>query len=542
MKTHAFIITLTAFTQLVTAQNPFGMQLRPPPKSISEVSAPVLIGQQTPSQECSVITRHDGTLEVYFITKPAGDSISLMRSKDGGLTWSAAEVAFVLPGKAHFGIQAVEAADGSVQIVFHLLGEGPGGYRGRLYEVYHTHTTKDGTWTKPHRVVPGYVGSIRGFVQLKSGRLVLGVGVAVPERAKESESGPDLGWNDTVVYYSDDATHWQKSPDILNFELAGKNTTRYGAIEPTLVQLSDGRVWMLIRDRGGRLYESFSADGSRWSKPQHSRFISSDSPAELLRLKDGRILILWNPCQFWTNPRSYAMGGRDVLCAAISTDDAKTWHGYREILHETDQVSRGDRGTAYASATETADGKIFVSAGQGEHKRAMLLFDPQWLMEKRFTDDLTRGPIAWTQYGDTGLTTSADKQHLILPLKAAGIGGAVLNFPALAQGTLSLRLWLPAETSEITLGLNDHFNRIDDLKAADHLVFRADLRTLPRDAWQDIHLTWTDTELTLTLNGQPHATLKPQRPAISPMSYFRIESRSDKNTGVIKISSVTTAP
>ena len=524
--------------------NPFGMQLRKAPKTAAEVTAPVLVGEP-PSQECAAITRKDGALEVYFITKPASDSISLIRSTDGGLTWSTPKEAFRLPGTAHYGIQALEDPSGAVNIVFHLFGQGPGGYNGRLYEVHYTRTDPNGAWTKPLRIIPGYVGSIRGFIRLKSGRLITAVGVSVPERGAAPKSGPDFGWNDTVIYYSDDGLSWNQSPDILKIELLTQNVTRYGAIEPTLVELNDGRLWMLIRDRGGRLYESFSTDhGARWSPAARTQFISSDSPAALLRLRDNRILLIWNPCQFWTDPRSYAMGGREVLHAAISADDGKTWSGHREILHETNQVSGGDRGTAYPSPTETADGKILVTSGQGEGKRALLLFDPGWLTETKQTDDLTTGPVLWTQYGDEGLSVEHDpktqNQHLVIPMKSSGLCGASWNFPACTRGTLTLRLWIPSEASEVSLGFNDHFNRIDDLKGAEFQFARLDLKDLPRDTWNDLHidlkLHHPDKKVTLTPNGGPILRPKSYRPVMGPCNYLRLQARSAKNSGALKIS------
>src|SRR5689334_14169154 len=67
--------------------------------------------------------------------------------------------------------------------------------------------------------------------------------------------------------------------------------TTYGADEPAIIQLKDGRVWMLIRTQRGRFYESYSNDGAYWLPALPTKLFSSDSPAGLIRLKDGGILL-----------------------------------------------------------------------------------------------------------------------------------------------------------------------------------------------------------------------------------------------------------
>src|SRR5207244_3851415 len=108
----------------------------------------------------------------------------------------------------------------------------------------------------------------------------------------------------------------------------------YGALEPVVLPLNDGRLWMLLRTSAGHLYESYSNDdGKHWTPAAPTHFYSSNSPADLVRLPDGRIALLWNNTQ---NPPSIdgsePYTNRDVVHAAISSDDGKTWHGYREIF------------------------------------------------------------------------------------------------------------------------------------------------------------------------------------------------------------------
>lgn len=529
--------------------NSFGMQLRPTPDRADAVREPVIV-REAPTNECSLVARRDGSLEIYYVTKPESDSISVIRSEDGGLTWSAPQIAFKIPGRAYYAVKAIEAADGTLHAVFHILGQGVGGYRGRLYEVYHV-SKPDGTaaWTEAQRIVPGYVGSIRGFTQLKSGRLVLGVYQAMPGRENAPATGPDYGIFDTTVYLSDDhGGTWRKSPDELRLELVGRNATRYGAVEAVLLELKD-RVWMLVRDRGGRLWESFSPDGERWSQLERTAFISSDSPGELLRLRDGRIVLFTNACQNWTDPRSYAMGGREVLHASISADDGATWSGFREVLHETNLVGGGDRGSAYPSAAETADGKVVFVSGQGAGKHAIALFDPNWLTEKIARDDLGAGPTGWTQYGDEGLKAVKQRDGLLavaIPLKSSGLCGASWNFPMANAGTLRLRLQMPDKVRSVHLSLNDHFVRADDAKAAEHCVYDV---VLPEQSgsgagqWREIRLAWSDARqggsLILEIDGVKVGTSKAQRNAQFGVNYLRIEFRANSNQGDLLLADVT---
>ena len=52
----------------------------------------------------------------------------------------------------------------------------------------------------------------------------------------------------------------------------------------------------------------------------------------VFRIKDGRLLLLWNNCGADPLPPvKWQCAERAVLAAAISDDEGKTWKGYREI-------------------------------------------------------------------------------------------------------------------------------------------------------------------------------------------------------------------
>src|SRR5262249_25970503 len=155
----------------------------------------------------------------------------------------------------------------------------------------------------------------------------------------------------------------------------------YGAVEPVVVQLKDGRVWMLLRTQMGRFWESFSRDGAHWSEPRPSDILSSDSPAGLVRLSDGRLVLLWNNSLRYP----YAYGGRQMLRAAISEDSGRTWRGYREVgrdpLRNEKPPTDGDFGTGYPFPTVAAHDQVIFASGLGKGRQLRVIMDPAWLYE-----------------------------------------------------------------------------------------------------------------------------------------------------------------
>ena len=285
------------------------------------------------------------------------------------------------------------------------------------------------------------------------------------------------------------------------------------------------------------MWQSYSNDGGEhWPALVRSPFISSDSPADMVRLRNGKIVLLTNACQNWSNPRSYAIGGREVLHAAISADEGRSWHGFREILHETNVASRGDRGASYASGAENRDGKLVIASGQGEGNRAILIFDPRWLEEDGATNDLRLGPVEWTQYGSAGMRVEklADGGlALAIASNASAPSGALWNFPMADAGEIVFRLQVPRGARDVRLSLNDHFNRMDDADAPAHAVYSIPLDAFlsgGNDGWHTVRLAWsraTDAaEITITVDEAAARHVAAQRRAQFGVNYLRVEFRS----------------
>jgi hypothetical protein len=426
----------------------FGMSAREKPMDLGKINAPVIVGK-APTNEATLIRLASGTIKLYYINRPGkADKMMSISSSDNGASWQEPIVEFDLPGEAYYANQVMQDHNGTIHCVFHIFKTGPLGYRGRHLDLWYTSMQQGEGWAKPRMINEGYVGSLRGFIQLKNGHFIIPMTESDTARANKPGNGMvDYGLFQVMTLNSTDlGKTWTRSITTLKIPIESGWVTRYGAIEPHAIEMNDGRVWMLIRTNKGFLYESFSNDsGTTWSAPAPSSFISSDSPASTLRLADGSIVLLWNSNQRYDDKRSYAAGGREVLHAAISKDDGTSWRGFREIMTTTNSktpVVRGDRGTAYPSAVELPNGNLLMVSGQGDDA-ALVMFNPSWLEEKKQEDQL-KNLEWWTLHGNS-------------PKEA------VWNFPMMNKGSLELKL---TTNCDFSLALTDHFSVASDTLAA----------------------------------------------------------------------------
>ena len=228
--------------------------------------------------------------------------------------------------------------------------------------------------------------------------------------------------------------------------------------EQSGVELKDGRVWMLFRANHGHLLEAFSKDGGEtWVDIRPSRFVAPASPPALLRLKDGRIIVIWN-----NSLKPKHVFNRLVLAAAISSDDGKTWRGYREIAR-TSGVPGPKGWVCYPYITQTKDGTVIVTYGTAGFKANLLRLDPDWLMQTIFREGFSRGLANWNTMRTKGVSLVAHPTRgngKVLALRkpdANTAAGASLNFPFGAEGALRIRLRLEPGFQGVRICLTDHF-------------------------------------------------------------------------------------
>ena len=495
----------------------------------------------------------DGRLIGLFVRTGAnGPEVAACYSNDGGRTWGAAEtLCSLLKDLGGWGLHnALVDAKGELHLIFtndaHTSGKGL--YEMR-FDVYHVGSAHGRTqWTPPTLVRRGYNGSLLSVIELKSGRLILPVCYLTPRvwsnRGKGFNAFSDMGRFSSGIVYSDDAgASWHQADR--EFKVPSPYIGADGMIEPIALQLKDGRVWLLIRTQLGRFFESFSPDGSVWSPPRPTAILSSDSPPSLTRLKDDRIVMLWNNSLRFC----YAQGGRHVLHGAISDDEGRTWRGYREVVWNPEAGEapppNGDHGVSYTVPALTPDGEIItpVSLG-GTAGVGLVRLQPAWLCEKSRACDISTGLDGWAHFGTRGVECTSEPGSAsghALQLRKTNPdwpAAAVWNFPNGLTGRLTLRLKINAGFLGARIGLTDHFSVPFEPEDARYNLFNLSLApgekaskrrgNIRPDVWHKLIFDWDcrKGQCRVSVDGQRLEILPLQR-ATSGVNYLRICSTAD---------------
>ena len=276
------------------------------------------------------------------------DTLGVRISKDGGKTWS----------KSHPVCEGIGGLSGGREPATVYIVRTQGGALVAVYldsttynfswdktinqpkddcrlEVWAIRSLDGGvTWTDRQRLLDGYNPNFFGFIQTRSGRLVATVPHIVRNPGRYAACS---------LISDDDGKTWKRS----NLIDLGGHGDHSGAMEPTVAELSDGRLLMMIRTHWGRFWEAFSEDdGLSWRTIRPSPIESSSSPGYLLKLHSGRLVLVSN-----------GKSGREELLVAFSEDDAKSWTKPIVIARQKDgQLS-------YPYVFEHSPGELWVIAG-----------------------------------------------------------------------------------------------------------------------------------------------------------------------------------
>ncbi len=127
--------------------------------------------------------------------------------------------------------------------------------------------------------------------------------------------------------------------------------SRIGCIQPGVAEVEPGRLVAYMRRGGdyegrpdGFMVRSESKDGGKtWTPGTDSRFPNPNAAVDLLKLRNGHLLLVYND----------SFSDRTPLTAAISTDGDRTWPHRRNLAE-----GKGD--FAYPFAIQAKDGRILV--------------------------------------------------------------------------------------------------------------------------------------------------------------------------------------
>jgi len=188
------------------------------------------------------------------------------------------------------------------------------------------------TWSTPLELVPGDEGG-RGPVKNKPILLSDGAWLA----PASTEAG---AWRCFVDRSEDGGKTWSRSAD---FDAGVVEPPRKGIIQPTLWESAPGKVHALMRGDGGHIVRADSEDGGRTWTPAHETSLpNNNSGIDLVRLRDGRLLLVYNPvAENW--------GLRTPLDLAMSGDNGATW---KTLAHLEDQEGE----YSYPAIVETSEG------------------------------------------------------------------------------------------------------------------------------------------------------------------------------------------
>lgn len=398
-------------------------------------------------------------------------------------------------------------------------------------------------------------------------------------------------------FYSDDfGLSWKSVtvPRLPEFEIVyphkGLRWSKASGAEPYAIEISKGRMMMIIRSPLDCFYVSHSNDGGEsWSEPQPSDFYGTNTTSQLLKLSDGRIVCFWNN----TRPLAEvnhsttvppvrdavklgigedAFTNRDAAHAAISDDGGETFIGYREMLlnpirNNTDfrylggVWSSNDKSVHQFQAFELPYEKILVSIGQNQVSRRIVIFDVNWLYETSAHEDFVKnalskitthtyvksvsdcqvprlgnGHCAWNRApsaylmpdpdGGHGEALSISKHHD--PRLINDIGGAVWNFPASKKGTVSVEIKLIEKQARFIL--SDRWHNTCDPHAAAQSQFSFELDAGDLGSEFSVVTVSYDTELGMAevlVNGEPRFKVKMTIECRVGLSYLIMQCATD---------------
>jgi predicted neuraminidase len=140
----------------------------------------------------------------------------------------------------------------------------------------------------------------------------------------------------------------------------------FNAIQPTFLRHADGRLQVLCRTKESVVSTSFSSDqGETWSKMEATNLPNPNSGIDVVTLKDGRHLLIYNHL----GSGRTGWGRRGLLNLAIS-DDGKQWRKVG-VLEQEEKAE-----FSYPAIIQSDDGLVHMSYTWKRQRIKHVVVDP----------------------------------------------------------------------------------------------------------------------------------------------------------------------
>jgi hypothetical protein len=219
-------------------------------------------------------------------------------SHDGGLTWSSPQIFCSTPNKRSW--SPFTFREGNTVYVFWVIDQDTGLVDAQVW--WRKTTNSGATWSNATLAVNNHsLGDALQIIKHGSNYIM---------SAFYGVSSQDF--RAYALKTTNIEGTWTKGADVTV-------SVPRGAMEPSICLLSNGNLCMIIRTDTGYLCKAISTnDGDTWGSAVSSGIQSPEAMARVLRLANGKLLIIWN------NVSSTSQTPRYPLTAGISSDDFTT--------------------------------------------------------------------------------------------------------------------------------------------------------------------------------------------------------------------------
>lgn len=297
----------------------------------------------------------------------SGVSIAMSRLDHGSNRWALPVVLANNPGYSDQNPVPFLAPDGRIWLFYTSQKANKGQTTAVVYEL--TSDDHGHTWTTPAVLFPEHGSFIRQHLVTLDHEWIF------PTYRSASPGITTNAQNDiSIVKISkDNGTTWS------DCEVPNSG----GLVQMNIIKLTPDHLIAFFRSRyADWIYRSQSSDGCNWSSPVPTQLPNNNASIQVVKLKDGHLVLVFNNTQAGTTREKPRTASRKILSVALSTDDGKTWPWVRDLQsgEEPPTFRRGeDPEYAYPSVVQSPDGMIRVAFTFRRETIKYMTFKEKWI-------------------------------------------------------------------------------------------------------------------------------------------------------------------